>query len=128
MTGKHIAVIYFYIISAFSLVLIVVGIYNVATFLINTTQYQQYPLRYQETDCNLNPYQFKIPTPYNPAGAPIASPSSAELSTQIQSCQKQLDLLRKQQQLDDLKSAVVFGGVGIALFLIHFPQARKQSR
>src|SRR5258708_3379572 len=105
MSGKQISLIYFYLVSIFSLVLIVVGIYNVATYLINTTQYSEYPLRYQFTDCNNNPYQFKGPmAPYGvPSAMEPATPSADDLQTQKQSCQKQLSVLEKQQQLDDLK-------------------------
>jgi hypothetical protein len=129
MNGKQISLIYFYLVSIFSLVLLVIGIYNVATFLINTTQYSDYPLRYQQADCDVNPYQFKVPAPYSvPESNPQATPNPAEQNTIKQSCEKQLALMRKQQQLDVLKSAVVFSGAGLVLFLIHFTQARKHSK
>ena len=44
MSEKTIATIYFYVISAASLALIVIGIFNIVNFLINSTQYEKYPL------------------------------------------------------------------------------------
>jgi hypothetical protein len=129
MKGKQISLIYFYLVSIIGIVLLVVGIYNVVTYTINVTQYDNYPLRYQETDCDVNPYQFGGPTPYKPNGEPTpASPSAENVSAQVASCKKQQALLRKQQQFDDLRSSIVFTGAGLVLFIIHFYMARKHSK
>ncbi len=120
MSGKTIATIYFYIISAASLALIVIGIFNAVNFGINITQYEKYPLRYPQGSCEGYPYKFGAPTP--------ASPSASELEKQKQDCLKQDMALSKQQKIDDLKNAITFTLVGSILFLIHFPLARKQSR
>lgn len=129
MSGKTIATIYFYVISAASLALIVIGIFNAVNFVINSTQYEKYPLRYPQGSCELLPSKFG-PGPY-PAidvrGAP-ATPSAEEIEKQKESCLKQEDALSKQQKIDDLKNAVTFTLVGLILFSIHFPLARKQSK
>lgn len=125
MSGKRIALIYFYLISAAALALIVVGVFNTVNFVINVTQYDKYPLRYQAVRCLAQPYKAPIPVTDMPTPA---TPSPEELQNQQKDCEMQLELDRKQQKLDDLKSAVTFSLVGTILFLIHFPQARKQSK
>ncbi len=119
MSGKTIATIYFYLISAASLALIVIGIFNAVNFGINVTQYEKYPLRYPQGNCEGYPYKF---------GPSPASPSATELEKQKQDCLKQENALSKQQKIDDLKNAITFSLVGTILFIIHFPLARKQSK
>ncbi len=124
MSGKTIATIYFYIISAASLALIVIGIFNAVNFGINITQYDKYPLKFPQGSCENYPDKFGGPYP-----APgIATPSAKDLEEQKLLCLKQEDALSKQQKIDDLKNAITFSLVGTVLFLIHFPLARKQSK
>ncbi len=121
MSGKTIATIYFYVISAASLALIVIGIFNAVNFGINSTLYEKYPLRYAAPgNCESYPYKFGVPSP--------ASPSAKDLEKQKKDCLKQEDALSKQQKIDDLKNALTFTLVGLILFLIHFHLARKQSK
>lgn len=127
MSGKLVATIYFYIISAASLALIVIGIFNGVNFLINSTQYEKYPLRYPQGSCEGYPYKFG-PYPAMDVRDVPTTPSATELEKQKQSCLKQEDALSKQQKIDDLKNAITFSLVGIVLFLIHFPNARKFSK
>lgn len=127
MSGKTIATIYFYLISAASLVLIVIGIFNAVNFGINITQYEKYPLRYSQADCENMVY------PYGPKPIPmeadkISTPSAQDLEKQKKVCIKQQEEDRKQHKIDDLKNAITFSLVGLVLFLIHFPLARKQSK
>ena len=126
MSGKTIATIYFYIISAASLALIVIGVFNAVNFGINISQYEKYPLKYPQGNCENYPYKFGGPYPMAPGT--VATPSAAELEKQKQDCLKQEDALSKQQKIDDLKNAITFSLVGTILFLIHFPLARKQSK
>lgn len=123
MSGKTIATLYFYVISAGAIVLMVIGIFNTVNFLINSTQYEKYPLKYPQGNCETYPYKFG---PY-PAMEMVATPSAAELEKQKQSCLEQEDKQSKQQRIDDLKNSITFTLVGLILFLIHFPMARKQS-
>lgn len=125
MPGKTIATIYFYLISATSLALIVIGIFNSVNFVINSTQYEKYPLRYPQGSCEGYPYKFG---PYPAMETRVATPSADELEKQKQDCLKQENALSKQQKIDDLKNAITFTLVGLVLFLIHFPLARKQSK
>lgn len=119
MSGKTIATIYFYVISAASLALIVIGIFSTINFLINITQYEKYPLRFPHGSCESYPFKF---------GPYPATPSANETEQQKQTCLKQEDVLSKQQKIDDMKNAITFTLVGLVLFSIHFPLARKQSK
>lgn len=127
MSGKTIATIYFYVISAASLALIVIGIFNIVNFGINITQYDKYPLRYPQGNCENYPYKFGPYPAIDVRGMP-ATPSAQELEQQKQACLKQDMALSKQQKIDDLKNAITFTLVGSVLFLIHFPLARKQTK
>jgi ABC-type Na+ efflux pump permease subunit len=125
MSGKTIATIYFYVISAASLALIVIGIFNSVNFFINTTQYNQYPLRYSQASCENTTYGYPA-RPYT-LEQDQASISASDLEKQKQACIKQQEEDRKQHRIDDLKNATSFSLVGLVLFFIHFPLARKQS-
>ncbi|MBI2019829.1 hypothetical protein HYS94_00200 [Candidatus Daviesbacteria bacterium] len=127
MSGKTIATIYFYVISAASLALIVIGIFNAINFLINITQYDKYPLRYPQGSCEVYSFKFGPYPAMDTRGVP-ATPSAEELEKQRQLCLEQEEQERKQHQIDDLKNAITFTLVGIVLFSIHFPLARKQSK
>ena len=128
MSGKTIATIYFYLISAASLALIVIGIFNTVNFGINITQYEKYPLRYPQGSCENYPYKFGGPYPAAPMDIKVSTSSAKELEKQKENCLKQEDALSKQQKIDDLKNALTFTLVGLVLFFIHFPLARKQSK
>lgn len=126
MSGKTIATIYFYIISTASLALIVIGIFNGVNFAINSTQYDKYPLRYGPAqDCE-NGFGYPVPMKVSPIGIE-STPSAKDLEKQKQTCLKQQELDRKQHKIDDLKNTLTFALVGVLLFSIHFPLARKQS-
>ena len=127
MSGKTIATIYFYLISAASLALIVIGIFNTVNFFINITQYDKYPLRYSQGDCEGG---FGYPMPYKimPTDGIEATPSAQDLEKQKQVCQKQQEQDRKQHKIEDVRNAITFTLVGLVLFSIHFPLARKQSK
>ena len=127
MSGKTIATIYFYAISAASLALIVIGIFSAVNFLINITQYDKYPLRYPQGSCEVSPYKFGPYPAMDVRGIP-ATPSAQEMEKQKNLCLEQEEALSKQQKIDDLKNAITFSLVGTVLFLIHFPLARKQSK
>ena len=126
MSGKTIATIYFYIVSAASLALIVIGIFNGVNFFINSTQYDKYPLKYSQGNCEGYPYKFGPYPAMDVRGLP-ATPSAKEMEEQKKACIKQEDELSKKQKIDDLKNAITFSLVGSVLFSIHFPLARKQS-
>ncbi len=131
MPGKTIAIIYFYLISAGAVILMVIGIFNVASFLVNSTQFDQYPLRYGAmSNCDNR----LAPGPYGPTPAKImpanseATPTAEELQKAKKLCLQNDEADRKQHRVEDLKNAVTFSFVGLILFGIHFPIARKQSK
>lgn len=125
MSGKQIGIIYYYLVSAASLALIVVGIFNSANLLVNLTQYDEYPLQYLAEDCEnfRSPVKGPYPTEITPA-----SMSATEKEDLEKSCQTRVERERKARRLEDIKSSVLFTLIGTVLFAIHFPQARKQSR
>lgn len=134
MPGKIIATIYFYVISAASIALIVIGIFNIVNFVINSTQFEKYPLRYGGvSNCEYatdGSFIGRGPVPavkMVPPGSE-STPSAEEIQRAKEQCLKNEEADRKQHRVDDLKNAVTFSLVGIVLFLIHFPQARKQSK
>lgn len=127
MSGKNIATIYFYIISAASLALVVIGIFNGVNFVINSTQYDKYPLRYGPVgDCQTLgfPYPVKM---VQPLETKESTPSAEDLKKQKEICEKQQESERKQHKVDDIRNSVTFTLIGLILFLIHFPQAKKYS-
>ena len=124
--------IYFYLVSVIALILLVIGIHSSVTFVLNITQYNQYPPRYIGEDCESisSPY---YKSPYGPVAVDIATPNQATLSAQEKGelkkqCETRVDFERKQHKLEDIRNAIVFTLVGAVLFLIHFPQARKLSK
>lgn len=126
MSGKIIATIYFYLISAVSLGLIVVGIFTIISFLVNITQYDKYPIRYPQGSCEGYPYKYGA-YPMDIRGE-VATPSAKEQERQKQLCLEQEEMERKQHKIDDIKNSITFTLVGLVLFVIHFPLARKQSK
>lgn len=132
MSGKQISLVYFYIVSAAALALIIIGIFNSVNFLINVTQYKDYPLRYQSQECNaIYQVPMRVAQPALPVEQSypvIATQSSQEVDIQKELCQTQMDSQRKKQKLDDLKNSITFSLVGLIMFVIHFPIARKNSK
>ncbi len=73
----------------------------------------------------------KVAPPALPVGQSypvIATQSSQEVNIQRQLCQKQIAEQSKRQKLDDLKNSITFSLVGLILFVIHFPIARRNSK
>ncbi len=131
MSGKQIGLVYFYIVSAAALGLIIIGIFNSVNFLINVTQYKDYPLRFQNEDCSsIYPIPMKVapPAPIEQSYPILATQSAQQMEKQKELCQKQVDEQRKRQKLDDLRNSITFSLIGLILFLIHFPIARKNSK
>lgn len=124
--GKLIALIYFYLISAVSIGLMVFATFAWANLVVNLTQYDQYPLRYGLENCEYRPL-VKGPYPVDIPTTP-ASMSAQEKEEAKRVCLEQVEAERKQQKLEDIKNSAVFALVGVVLFLIHFPQARKLSK
>lgn len=126
MHGRTIAQIYFYLISAASIALIVLGIHSTVTFVLNSTQYDKYPLQYFGEDCEN--FRYPVKGPYPAEVTPEASLSGEERQRLRENCENRVELERKQHKLNDIRNAIVFTLVGLILFAIHFPQARKMSK
>lgn len=135
MSGKLIATIYFYLISAGAIVLIVIGIFNTVSFFINSTQYEKYPLRYGGvSNCEYANDGLYYPgmmapvtVPVKPAGVEIATPSAEAVQKSKEQCLKNEEVDRVQHRVEDMKNSLTFLVVGAVLFWIHFPQAKKRS-
>lgn len=130
MPGKLIALIYFYLISAVSIGLLIFGVFSIGNLVINLTQYDKYPLKYGIEQCD---FLSKYPVPMvrvmpgPPEGQEFATPSAQQLEDDKRKCLEQAEYERKQHKLDDIKNAVLFTLIGAVLFLIHYPLARKHS-
>ena len=127
MNGKQIGVIYFYLVSAASLVLIVIGLFSAINFVVNITQFKDYPLSSWETgSCEVYPFKGR-PVPV--MGEPMpATLSAEETEEQKKFCEEQTATLRQQRRVSDLRDSITFTLIGLILFGIHFPQGRKQSK
>lgn len=127
MSGKHISLVYFYLVSAISLVILFFGVYYSVNLALNLTQFEKYPLFYMAEDCEANPF-FNPKGPYPADVTPATNPSAEEIKKQIVTCEKRVENERKQQKINDIKNAASFTIAGLFLFLIHFPLARKHSK
>lgn len=127
MTGKNVGLAYFYLVSAASLLLIVVGIFKVVNVAVNLSAYDQYPLRYSQPSCEVAPDRYKSSYPMD-ANGKQSSPSAEELEAKKNDCLKQESLERKEHKIDDIKDAITFPLIGLFLFFIHFPKARELSK
>lgn len=111
---KLIPVIYYYLLSAVGMVLIIIGLFNTFNYVTGITIYEKYPLPYgNETRCDY------MPTSVKEEG--ITTPTRME-------CLEGLEAERKKAQADDLKNAIAFTTIGILVFGLHFFFARKSSR
>ncbi len=133
MSAKYIGLIYFYLVSAISLVILFFGVYHSVSLVLNITQFEKYPLYYSNEDCEMNPL-YNPKGPYYPAIetqesiAPVAAtPSAQESERQKMLCEKRVETERKQRKLDDIRNAFTFSLVGLFLFTTHFYFARKSS-
>src|SRR5688572_23282156 len=113
MSGKLIATIYFYLISAASLALIVIGIFSAVNFLINSTQYEKYPLRYGGvSNCEFG-YDYPVgggmtKVMVEPSEGMPATSSAMEDPRAIERCLANEEEERRQHRVDDLKNSITF--------------------
>lgn len=123
MKGKIITLIYFYLVSLLAIIFLVVGVYNSVTFVVNNTQFENYPLRYGGMDrCGyIEPIAVTKEDPQ-------ASVSAKQANEQKIQCEKSLAEERIQHKVDDIKNGIVFTLLGIILFATHFPIALKRSK
>lgn len=124
--GKLISLIYFYLVSIIAIILLIIGLYNAVSFIVNTTQYEKYPLRYAgNEDCSyLNQ---AAPAKPMPATDTLASISAEEQTRQKNACEKRVEAERKSHKVDDIKNGIYFTLIGILLLALHFPVALRRS-
>ena len=125
--GRLISLIYFYLVSIIGLILLIIGIYNIVTFTVNSIQYDKYPLRYAgNEECG---YYSREAIPAKPIEgnsiAPTLSPE--EVENQRKACEVRVERERKQQKVDDMKNSIYFTLTGVILLAIHLPIALRKS-
>lgn len=110
---KLIPIIYYYLLSAVGMVLIIIGLFNTFNYVTGVTIYEKYPLNYgNETRCDYMPSVIKEEN--------ISQPTRED-------CLQGLEAERKKTQADDLKNAIAFTSIGILVFSLHFYFARKST-
>ncbi len=124
--GKLISLIYFYLVSIVAIILLIIGLYNLVSFGINTAFYDKYPLQYAgNEDCS-----YLTGTPYErplPDSDTLASLSAEERTEQKAACERRVESERKQRQVNDIKNGIYFTLIGIILLGLHFPVALRKS-
>lgn len=131
MHPRIIALIYFYVVSAAALMLLVIGIFDSVNLTVNLVAYDKYPLPYAQ-DCNSSGV-IPLSTASKVTSSPVAqvpepaTPSAQQIQEQVNACLTSQTQERKQQEVGDIKNAITFTLVGLILFLIHFPIARRMT-
>lgn len=123
MLGKNISLIYFYVVSLISLLLIIIGVFATINFVLNSTQFDKYPLQYME-DCNV----YGMPYKTVPAPDGVEELSEEEKLRQQRACETRTEFERRKNRVQDMRNAIAFTSIGLILFLIHFPIARRHSK
>lgn len=115
---KIIPIIYFYLLSAVGMVLIIMGLFNTIHYIVGITAYEKYPLRYGE--------QFRCE--YIGKPMPIEGQKDSRSEKEIkEDCLKNLEAQRINTKIDDLEKSVAFTIVGLLVFGSHFYFARRRS-
>lgn len=115
---RLIPTIYFYLLSAIGMVLLIIGLFNSVHFVTGITSYDKYPLRQgAESRCD-----------YMPKVVPVEG--SKDVQPDVNSkedCLKSLEKERGITKADDLEKSISFTAIGLLVFLTHFYFARKQK-
>lgn len=113
---KLIPTIYFYLLSAIGIVLLIIGIFNSFHYIVGITAYDKYPLGYNETRCDY------ITPALDSDGAmkPLNEQSKSD-------CVKSLETERKNKKIDDLEKSISFSVIGLLVFSSHFYFARRRT-
>jgi hypothetical protein len=125
MSVRVVSLIYFYLVSIIAIILLIIGLYNSVSYIINATQFEKYPLRYGGVErCEIPDMAPERPI-LNPESG--ASTSAEEIKTRRERCLATLEEERNQRRVEDMKNAVAFSLIGLVLFGIHFPIALRKS-
>ncbi len=115
---KLIPTIYFYLLSAIGMVLLIIGLFNSVHFITGITAYDKYPLRNgSESRCDYMP---TVP-------APVEGQKPIVVDNAKGDCLKSLEKERQTTKADDLEKSISFTAIGLLVFGIHFYFARKQK-
>ncbi|MEX2007501.1 MAG: hypothetical protein WD992_01895 [Candidatus Levyibacteriota bacterium] len=118
---KLIPTIYFYLLSAVGIVLLIIGIFNSFHYVAGITAYDKYPLKYgNESRCQY------LATPVKVDNTQAVSDSEAQERAKAE-CLESLEIERKNTKIDDFEKAIAFTVVGLVVFAVHFYFARKRS-
>lgn len=112
---KLIPAIYFYLLSAIGMVLLIIGLFNTTHFITGVVAYDKYPLRNgSEARCD-----------YLPQPVPLDGQKMAPSNTK-EDCLKSLEKERATTKADDLEKSISFTAIGLLVFGIHFYFARRR--
>ncbi len=126
--GKLISLIYFYVISAISIGVMIFAAFSWGNLILNSTMFEQYPLRYGVANCEGKYPSYNGVYPVMDSGTKEATISAEDREELRKQCVVQSEYDRKQHRLEDIRDSVVSTLVGVVLFLLHFPQAKKLSK
>lgn len=118
---KLIPTIYFYLLSAVGMALLIIGLFNAVHYITGITAYDKYPLRFgAESRCDYMPV---------PAMKEAASTESDLASSEPkEDCLKGLEKERQVTKADDLEKSIAFTVIGLLVFGTHFYFARQQRK
>ncbi len=118
---KLIPTIYFYLLSAVGIVLLIIGVFNAFHYVVGLTAYEKYPLKYgNESRCQY------MSVPAKEIGVETSG-DSVEQEQAKKDCLNSLEAERKNTKIDDFEKAIAFTVVGLVVFTVHFYFARKRS-
>jgi len=125
--GKLMSLIYFYIVSVIGLVLLIIGLYNAISYGVNTSQYDEYPLKYVGNEnCDYMGSMDVSATSVPVKNDTIIVDKNIQ-KQQKKDCELRVKRERKQTQVDDLKNTIYFTLIGALLLAIHLPIALRKS-
>lgn len=115
---RLIPTIYFYLLSAIGMVLLIIGLFSSVHFITGIISYDKYPLRYgAESRCE-----------YMPKAIPVEGRKDIQSDADTKlDCLKSLEKERATTKAGDLEKSISFTSIGLLVFAIHFYFARKQK-
>ena len=119
---KIIPTIYFYLLSAVGMVLIIIGLFNSTHYIVGVTAYDKYPLGYSpESRCEFTPKPVLL------EGQIEVESSPEDLQKSKDECLKSVEEERRNKKVDDLEKSITFTAIGLLVFGAHFYFARRRE-
>lgn len=119
--------IYFYIFSAVGLILIIIGLFNSAHYLVKKTLLPKYDLGQEEQRCDFVGRVAPVPLEPTKTGSATSESYLKELEAQKKDCQVSLEEQRKVREVTDLSSALSFLVIGAGIFIFHYRVIKKKE-